>query len=210
MSKKIPFIIILAMSFYSCLEVAKEVKGWMETENISDVIGNFHYLENDGIKVYLPEAFKKYSSVEYEIILDSLTTKENFEFESKRLKILREMEGDFYIFFDSISNSTYTINTMPYMPLYRRDAQMILGMIGQNNDQLSRNSGFEINKISAKYNETNGTQIFKAIHQVSQVGNLNMAVNTTYIISSNHKTVFINLTTPYQVNFDPYLQKMIF
>lgn len=204
------YILIVFVSLYSCMDVAKEVSNWMDVNPTEEVIGKFHYLENDGIKIFLPETFERYSSVKYQNLLDSLITKDNFDFEIKRLKSLREMEGEFYIYFDTESHSTYTINTMPYMPLYKNDAQLILGMISQNNNNITQNSDLEINKISAKYNDTNGTQIFKAIHQVSKKSKLEMAVNTSYIISSLHKTVYINLTTPYLVNFDMYLQKMTF
>lgn len=211
MNKNILLIIFSAFSlvFVSCLTVANEIKNWIEIDNIEDISGTYHFLSDNGIKIYLPDAFKKYSTVDYQMLLDSLATKENYQLEIKRLQHLREMKGSFYIFFDEETRSTYTINTMSYMPLYKSDAQQILGMISMNHRKMSFKTDLEYTKITAKYNSSSGTQIFKAIHRIDDKKKHLTSFNSSYIVSSNKKTIYIQLLTGFDVNFDPFLQKMI-
>lgn len=207
---KIYFIFsLLFLTLASCLSLAKDVKSWMEVSNIEDVNGKHHFLPDNGIKIYLPESFIKYSTAEYQHVLDSLATKEDYKLELKRLQFLREMEGNFYIFFDEETRSTYTINTLPYKPIHKGDAQYILGMISMNNRKLSRITDLEFTKVTAKYNENSSTQIFKAIHKIENTKKKLTSFNSSYIVSSNNKTIYIQLLTGFDVNFDPFLQKMI-
>ncbi|MFI0430897.1 hypothetical protein [Mariniflexile sp. HMF6888] len=208
------FILFSLLSFLtlcniSCLSIAKDVKSWIEVGDIEDVRGKYHFLTEDQIKIYLPDAFKRYSRAGYEKLIDSLASKENYELEIKRLEFLRNMEGHFYIFFDEETRSTYTINTMPYMPMHKGDAQYILGMISMNNDKISRTTDLEFTKITAKYSAHAGTQIFKAIHKIENTKKQLTSFNSSYIVSANSKTIYVQLLTGFDVNFDPFLQKMI-
>lgn len=201
---------MILLSFNSCFNtVATEVKNWIEINNIEDVKGSYHFLGDDGIKIFLPQSFKKYSSVGYQQVLDSLATKKNYDLEMKRLQVLREMEGNFYIFFDKETRSTYTINTLPYTPLHRGDAQYILGMISMNHKKIAQKTDLEFTKITAKYNSNKTTQIFKAIHRIDDTKKSISTYNSSYILTSNKKTVFLQLHTGFDVDFDPFLQKMI-
>ncbi|WP_298339010.1 hypothetical protein [uncultured Algibacter sp.] len=201
---------IILLSLTSCLNsVASEVKNWIEISNIEDIKGHYHFLSDDGIKIFLPQSFKKYSSVGYQQLLDSLATKKNYDLEIKRLHVLREMEGNFYIFFDEETRSTYTINTLPYTPLYRGDAQYILGIISMNHKKIASKTDLEFTKITAKYNSNKTTQIFKAIHRIDDTKKSLSTYNSSYILTSNKKTVFLQLHTGFDVDFDPFLQKMI-
>lgn len=211
---KSDFILFSLSSFLilcstSCLSIAKDVKNWIEIENIEDVKGSYHFLTEDQIKIYLPSTFKKYSRVGYEKLLDSLANKKDYELEIKRLEYLREMEGNFHIFFEKETRSTYTINTMPYMPLHKGDAQYILGMISMNHNKISRTTDLEFTKITAKYNANGGIQIFKAIHKIENTKKQRTSFNSSYIVSANNKTIYVQLLTGFDVNFDPFLQKMI-
>ncbi len=206
---KITVLLLVVVTFQSCLNVANDVKSWIELNAEDEIFGKYHMLEDDGIKIYLPDVFKRYSSVEYQQLLDSLATKKDYEYESKRLKSMRELEGNLYLYFDETTRSTYSINTMPYMPLYKRDAQYLLGMIRLGNERVAENTDLKFTKITAKYNASNGPQIFKVVHRIDNEAKQTSTFSTTYIISSNHKTVFINLTTPFDAYFDPFLQKMI-
>ena len=93
---------LIALNFYACLEIVPQIQNWAEMKNVDDVVGKYHYLENDGVKIYLPEVFNRYSSVEYQQVLDSLVSDKNLEYEHRRLKFMREMEGNLYIFFDDV------------------------------------------------------------------------------------------------------------
>lgn len=211
MIKRVGYLIgcIAILNLYACLEVATQVKNWIEAKNIDQVIGKYHYLEDDGIKIYLPEVFKRYSSVEYQKIIDSLVSDKNLEYEHQRLKFMREMEGNLYIFFDEVTRSSYTINTVPYTPLYKQDAQFLLRQFRLSQERITKNTDLSITKLTAKYSARTGPQIFKAVYRIDHTQKKVSVYCTNYIISSSNKTVVINLTTPIAVNFDPFLQKMI-
>ncbi len=193
----------------SCMQGAKEAKNWLDASNQEEVKGKYTFMAEDGIKTYLPSVFKKYPLIEYQNVVKSLTTDEDYKQENRRLNLLRKMEGNFHIFYDKVTGSTYTINTLPYHPLSKRDAQYLLSMIRVNNEIFAEDSGLEFTKITAKYNAKFGPQIFKAVYRIDNTKNNVTSYNSTYIVSHNEKTVYIQLSTGYEVNFDPYLHKMI-
>ena len=193
----------------SCLQGVREVKNWIESPNIEEVKGKYTFMSEDGIKVYLPSIFKKYPLVEYQKIVKSLTTDEDYKQENKRLNLLRKMDDHFHIFYDKVTRPTYTINTLPYHPISKKDAQFLLGMIRVNNEKTARDSGLEYKKITAKYNSKFGPQIFKAVYRIDNAKKNVTSYSSSYIVSHNDKTVYIQLTTAYEMNFDPYLHKMI-
>ncbi|WP_250434288.1 hypothetical protein [Hanstruepera flava] len=213
MKKRVSIFLLVLLSsivISSCLNsVATEVITWIESDNINEVEGSYHFLENDGIKIYLPSVFKKYSTVDYQNLLDSIVPEEAYKYEIARLNNMRKMDGNLYLFYDELSRSTYTINTVKYMPLQKRDAQFLLGMIRQNHEQTSHLSNLDFNKITAKYSSNKDVQIFKAVFRIDNPKIKTSVFSNSYIISSKQKTVLINLSTPYQINFDEYLQKMI-
>ena len=206
-------ILFLGMSILlltSCFEVAKELQDWTQLSTSDQIIGKQHFLNDDGIKVFLPESFKPYNAVEYNQLIDSLVVNNTkLEIEHARLKTMREMEGNHYIFFDSTANSTYTINTIPYTPITRQDAKYLLGLIRKNQDQLSKLTDLDYTKVTAKHNNNGNTQVFKAIYKVENKKLNHQIFQHIYFVSSNKKTAFINLSTPFDVNFDPFLEKMI-
>ncbi len=195
--------------FTSCMEVAKEINNWTQLTAQDQVIGTKHFLENDGIKIFLPNSFKRYNAVEYSNLIDSLVIdNNNLKIEQTRFKNMREMAGNLYIFFDKTVNSSYTINTIPYTPITRQDAKYLLGIIRQNQDKLSDTTDLDYTKITAKHNNNNGTQVFKAIFKVENRKLQHQAFQHVYFVSSNNKSALINVTTPFEVNFDHYLEKM--
>ncbi|MCK7591793.1 hypothetical protein M0G43_14480 [Subsaxibacter sp. CAU 1640] len=203
------FILFACFFTVSCLNTIVEVKNWMEATSVEEIEGNYHYLENDGIKIYLPEVFERYSSVGYQQLLDSFGTKKEVEFEKKRLKALRDIEGSFYIYFDKETGATYTINTLPYTPLRREDAQYLLSMINASYKRSSHDSDLSYTKLTAKYNDSGSQNIFRSIYRIDNQKTNIQVFNSSYIISSKSKTVWIQITTPFEVDFDMFIQKMI-
>ena len=200
-------LFLLTISF-SCEEISQKMSP-NETNKNNSLKGNYHFLEDTGTKVFLPKGFKRYSLTKYQRLLDSLTTKEEYKIETERLHSLSKMDGSLYIYFDSENGSTYTINTMPYYAFTRNDASQLLGMIQANNERVKKNSDAKFERITAKYGETNKQQLFKAIYKVTGKSMKNEVFNNTYIISSNEKTVFIQLSTAFETDFDPYIEKMV-
>lgn len=204
------FLSVFSLFFMSCLEVVKEVTDWTQFEDIETVKGNTHYLDKDGVKLFLPKTFKKYASVEYLALIDSLVIdNKELEIERARFRNIRKMEGNHYIFFDNSINATYTLNSVPYTPISRQDAKFILGIVMQNQEEVANNTDLNFTKITAKHNDNGKTQIFKAIFKLENQKLQQQAFQHVYFISSNKKTVLINLMAPFEINFDPFLEKMI-
>ncbi len=200
---------LLALCLTSCLNVGAELKKWFEIEKIEDVEGKYHFLSDDGIKIYLPSTFKEYSSSEYIKLLDSVSSGKPYTFESSAIETLRDLKGNFYIYFDKDYGITYTINTIPYFPFSKRDASQILGLIRLNNEKITEKENIEFTKITAKYLGNKQQQIFRAIYKIDYpVTDLSL-FSTAYFISSKGKTVMIKLSSIYDINFDPFIQKMI-
>ncbi|WP_400078103.1 hypothetical protein [Winogradskyella sp. R77965] len=194
----------------SCFEVAKEITDWTQLEDIEAIEGNTHYLDKDGIKLFLPKTFTKYSSVEYLALIDSLVVdNKQLEIERARFRNIRKMQGNHYIFFDKTMSATYTINSVPYTPISRQDAKYILGIVRQSQEEVASNTDLNFTKITAKHNDNGKTQIFKAIFKLENQKLQQQAFQHAYFISSNKKTVLINLMAPFEINFDPFLEKMI-
>lgn len=207
---KYGLVLIGTLCMLSCLELANEISNWSDYDNIDQISGKYHVLDEDGVKLFLPDEFDRLPYISYKKVLDSVMSKKAFNYESARLRNLREMEGHLYIFFDEITRSTVTVNTMPYTPLSRDDAQYLLGMIKLGNDKISDELGINIEKVTARYKDGVHAQIFKAIYKIDDDKKLATVYNSTYIITSNSgKTLFIQLVTPFEVDFDPFLQKMI-
>lgn len=206
----VAIITVFSILLTSCLEVAKEISDWTQFEDINDVEGQTHYLGDDGVKLFLPNTFKRYSTIEYLSLLDSLVTNnKDLEIERTRIKYMREMEGNHYIFFDNSINATYNLNAMPYQPISRQDAKFILGIIRQSQRDLEMQSDLTYEKITAKHNDNGNTQIFKAIFKIENKKTNQHMFQHAYFISSNKKTVLINLMSPFEIYFDPFLEKMI-
>ncbi|MBB3125170.1 hypothetical protein FHS04_002711 [Mesoflavibacter sabulilitoris] len=212
--KKITYLILISLVITSCINNVTEVSNWLmvDSSNVETIEGSYHKLDKDPVRIYLPSVFKRKSGVEFEKILDSISSDKNsLKLEYARLKQLREIEGNFYIYFDKSTFSTYTINTLPYMPLQRQDAKFLLGIISQSNRENENNLDLKYTKVTAKYDNSVGPQIFKSIFKVEDTKSIDNPTfyNSTYIVSYNNKTVFIQLSTPFEANFDPFLQKMI-
>ena len=200
------FIIAFNFLFTSCLQVGKEVVDWMDAKNTDEAFGTYHYLDGNNSEVYLPEEFKKYSISKYQKILDSLIPKDQLNFEFDRLNNLNDMKGEFYIFFDKSTNSTCTLNTMPYIPITKREAQQFLGLMRINSEKATRGTDINFNKITAKYTGTPDNCIFKSVYK-TESEKVNF-YTSTFFITSNNKTLFIQLSTPFEAYFDPFIKKI--
>jgi len=199
--KSIFYLILISPITLSCNDSKK-------TTN-KNLPGAYHFLEDTGTQVFLPEDFERYSLTKYQRLLDSLTTKKEYEIESERLQSLSKMDGALYIYFNKEDGSTFTINTRPYFAFTKKDATQLLGLITENNDKVKENSDAKFTKITAKYGGDKNQQLFKTVYKVSGKSMKNDVYNSSYIISSKGQTVFIQISTLKEVNFDPYLEKII-
>ncbi|MBR9756506.1 MAG: hypothetical protein GYB39_00340 [Algicola sp.] len=209
MLKRTPYIVLCFITCFSCIHFASEVKSWVDLNEDDQISGTYHHLSDDGIKLFLPEVFKAYTLSAYQETLNAHLDQETYKYELERLNALQKMEGNLHIFFDNDTKSTYTINTLPYTPLYKRDAQFILGIIRKRHEAETKNLKASFEKVTAKYNSSDGVQLFKVIYKIKYENHPIDVYSTSYIISSNRKTAMINLTTPFNVHFDAFIQKTI-
>ncbi len=200
------YLMVLSAIIFSCLNSNEENNNWLENNKIS---GKYHLLEDHGSKVYLPLDFERYSLSKYQRLLDSLSTKKAYKFETEHLNILSKMEGALYIYFDKNTGSTCTINTIPYYPFNKDNAGQILGLIQANHQKVSKKSESTFTKVTAKYGGNSKQQLFKTIYKVNSKKFKIDVYSAAYIISSNDKTVFIQLTTGINTDFDPFIDKLM-
>lgn len=183
---------------------------WYEIENPDDVTGKRHYLDYNGIKLLLPNEFEKYSISRYQQMLDSLVTPEQFSAEVNRVEQLQKMEGDLYLFVDKEYGITLTAATTPYAPFAKRDAQELLNRMAYAQKAEGASRGIEVEKILAKFNGTSSFQIFKTQYRFKVKKEPIQWFTSNYIISSNGKTIFLQLTSPFKIEFDPFIKKIVF
>lgn len=200
---------LVLLSVFSCAEIAREAKLWTEIEGDDEIPGSYHFLEDDGTKIFLPEEFERYSISAYQKVLDSLLDGESYEFEVNRLNKLKDDKGELYIYFDEMSRSTYTVKTTEYLSISKDEAQMLLGMIRSTMESSKKKLPLEVEKISAKYSGSPKKFVFKALYKITNNKENYEWYNASYIITSNLKTVYIHLVTSFNPNFDPYILKTI-
>ena len=210
--KKTFFIVFLLVStlFVSCLEVGSQVVDWMALQDGNEeyeVEGEYHILEEDGTRVFLPLSFKRYSMAEYQQALKTKLPKEEADAQIKNINQKAQMEGELYIYFDIESGSTCLVFGMPYMEISKRDAQQFLGMLRtQTETYLDAGSTYE--KITAKYVGIPTNCIFKSVYKISSEKQEYEYYNALYFVSRKSKTIAFQLITPVGVYFDPFIEKL--
>ena len=174
------------------------------------LIGKKHFLEEDGIQIQLPENLERLSNAEYSDALKKLAKDKKFQLQQKTFDYTRKLNGNSYIYFDKNSKLSYLINSIPYEEITKDDAQKLLGIIRQNQKNAKESIKVDYTKITAKHTEITGAQIFKAIFKADLKKGKDTFYEHTYYISSNEKSVLINIMTLEESNFDKYIEKMIF
>lgn len=195
----------------SCKEIINKVaqQDWTTVEISDPVEGTYHNLQKVGLKIFLPQDFKRYNIMQYKELLDTIAKPDLVRKEIKRLEMLRDdVKGDFYLYYDGKYSSTYILNTLPYADFNRNDAEFILGIIHRSQNVYGeQNTNYE--KITASFRATDDVKIFRAIFKITNSEKDFAYYNTIYMVSTSTKKTFqIILTTPFEVNFDPFIQKI--
>ncbi|MHA7057994.1 hypothetical protein ACWGOQ_0012290 [Aquimarina sp. M1] len=197
----------------SCNTVIQETQNWIEKSktNTTEIVeGSFFNLQNETVKTFLPEGFKQFSLEKYRKILDSCLTTVQVKNEILRLKSLRDIEDSFYLFFSPSTKAIYTVNTLPFMNFSKRDAKMLLSFIKQKNNQVRLMTNLNFKKLKAAYIKNKDFTLFRSIFQVDNLKENIRVFSNFYIITADKQTFMINLTTPFEINFDRYIEKMKF
>ena len=203
-------ILLICISISACKENANVSDIFEEEKPKNDLAGTKLFLEEDGVQILLPEDFKRYSNAEYNSLLDSLSKKKEFEIHRQKFDYVRGLNGNNYIYFQPDKNVTYMINSIPFAPIEKKDAQKLLSIIRQNHKKAQEKIKVDFTKITAKHTEITNAQIFKAIFKADLKKEKRSFYEHTYYISSNDKSVLINIMSMEELNFDPYVEKMFF
>lgn len=204
-------LLVISIVLQSCkgdLNIDKVFDKKKSTENT--LTGTKHILNEDGIQILLPKKFERISITAYTSMLGEKENEKQFQIERLQLENSRGMDGQNYIFFSKEDNSSYFINSIPYSEVKKEDAQKLLSIIRQNQKKVSEVSDAEFEKITAKYKSVTGAQIFKAIFKANFKEQEKTMYQHSYYISSKDKSVLLNLITPKETNFDPYIEKITF
>lgn len=206
----VQIIVCLALILQSC-------KGDVKLDNLindepqkSTAIGTKHFLEEDGIQLQLPDGFERFSIAEYSEIINQKKNAKNFVIESAELKKARSLNGNGYVFFNPKNKSTYLINAIPYSEIKEDDAQKILGIIRQNHKEINQKDKVDFKKVTAKFKAIPGFQVFKAVFKANLKSEKLTKYQHSYFINSTGKSVLIKLITPEEIDFDKYIEKMMF
>lgn len=204
------FSALLATTLFSCFEMGRQVVDWIELKEGNAEIalkGEYHFLEEDGARVFLPLGFKRYAMAEYQQILKERLAEEEALAQIQNINQKASMDGELYIYFDETSGSTCLVFGIPYMEISKKDAQLFLGMMRiQTEKLLDTTATYE--KITAKYVGFPKNHTFKSVYKIASKAKEFEYYNALYFITRNRKTIAFQLITPVGVYFDPFIEKL--
>ena len=177
-------------------------------------VGEYHSLLNDAIKIFLPVGFRELSESEIQIFIDSIKVEEHRDYFKKSYEMRKFISNNYYNFYNQEYESEIQVTTIPYTPFDRSSASQLLYLLRKEYEKYEEITGISHSKITAKYLGTHSLQVFKAIYLLSNNSdNKNSELQlfkTVYIISSNNKSFILNVMTPFEFDFDPFVRKTKF
>ena len=213
MIKKIIYLLCFIGLFQSCDNKTSKDET-PQTSEAENVLGNSHFLENDGIQLFLPDNFDRYSSAKYEALMATFLEGSELKIEQQRLRHLRKIDGNHYVFFDDSMKSTITVNTLPFQPITKDDATTILTDIIRDQNEIGKATKKEYTKITTSYSNSTSAQVLKSVFKVSDQSKRRKKTENRfqhkYYISSNDKYIIIDINTSLEIDFDKYLEQIKF
>ncbi|RDK87051.1 hypothetical protein C8D94_102230 [Marinirhabdus gelatinilytica] len=205
----VSLLVSFSITLTGCLEVGTQLASWNDLQENEEPNGRYEFLEDSGVKVYIPLEFEKISISEYQQIVREKYPEESQSFEIERMNQLKDADGELYLFFDKVSLASITVNTFPFTPLTKQDAQYVLGINRLEIEKNVENSPIEVERISSKYNGSKNDYIFKYVYKFTNTENDFDVYTTAYFITKNFQTVFINLNAGFNAHYDPFALKTI-
>ena len=211
--KNILVLILLVIAISSC----KKSKGFSEEMLVKPVdLGQYYTLEKDQIKLFLPEGYKELSESEIKDFHRSIKNKDERYYFEKAYEQRKVANGNHYDFYNEELFSEVYVNTLPYMPFNKSNASQLLYYLRKNHERYQNATGIYHNKIKATYIGQQGLQVFKARYRLTKYNSYSENSNeedyemfsTIYLISSNQKTFLLNIMTPFEMDFDPFIRKI--
>lgn len=208
MIKKYLYIILILFSFFSsCKEVAEKTVETIAEVEKKELIGKYHSIKSEKIKIFLPEEFKHISESNYLKEIQRTREISIFNSEKERLKFVKDSGRKIYLFEYFKSGSMVNILPERYVEFNNSDAKYMLAIIDKTIKSNNHpETTFEIMESQFKGNKN--LSIFKVIYKIKLPKTTVAVYKYVYFISYNKKSVFVNLETPVLFDFDPYIEKI--
>jgi len=214
MNKILNILLIMMLGLVSCKKDASEQATYEKYLIKPEDRGEFHALENDNMKIFLPEGFEAVSDEEIKKFHKQIANKKERYYYEKTFELRKAMKGNFYNFYGNNSATEVSVQTLPYMPFSKQNAKELLFYLRKGNERFQEVTGIYHTKITSTYSGERSLQIFKAKYRLSyfeqedeEKENYEM-FRTVYLITSNKKTFSVTILTPFEDDFDPYIRKI--
>lgn len=208
------YLIFLTITFISCDTLIPK-KGFDESKLIKPgLVGEYHRLGIESMKVFLPEGFKELTDEEIKAFHKQIEDKKTRYYYEKSFEQQAQIKGNFYRFYGEEYASEVIVHTLPYMPFNKGDATYLLAYLQRDFDQFQRISGIFHNKIKATYSGDRSLQVFKAKYRLTRWSDDSVREDeyemfkTVYLITINKKTFMYTILMPLEFDFDPFVRKI--
>lgn len=170
--------------------------------------GSYFELKEDNIKLFLPVYFQEFSEKTYGELIDALPDSNEKKIERERFNYLKFSKGNTYYFKDVASSTLITVKMHKYMPFSKKDSSFLLGFLSNQCADYAFAVGSDCKKIQGRYSGNIKTKVFKAVYELSKDDVLSY-YNTMYIISSNYKTLSVNMFSNTLQNYNKFIEKIV-
>ncbi len=205
---------MLILVLMSCKKEASEQATYEKYLIKPGDVGEFHKLENDNIKIFLPEGFAIVSDEDMIAFRKEIKDEKVRYYYEKTFEQRKAMDGNYYNFYANDYATEVTVQTLPYMPFSKQNAKELLFYLRMGNERFQEVTGIYHNKMTSTYSGDASLQIFKAkyrlsyfIHESKEKEDYEV-FRTVYLITSNKKTFSVTILSPFKDNFDPYIRKI--
>lgn len=210
-----PFhIVLILVLLVSCKKDTSKQATYEKYLIQPEDVGEFHKLENDNIKIFLPEGFQLVSDEEI-ISFQKEIKDEKLRYYYEQTFVQRKaMKGNFYNFYGNNYATEVSVQTLPYMPFSKQNAKELLFYLRKGNERFQEVTGIYHTKITSTYSGDASLQIFKAKYRLSYFEQEDEEkedyemFRTVYLITSNKKTFSVTILSPFEDDFDPYIRKI--
>lgn len=200
--KQLMIILLMVFCTVSCQKKTKA-----ETDK-SELPGTYFELKDDNIKVFLPVYFQEFNEKTYGDLIDELPDSYEKRMEKKRFNYLKFSKGSTYYFRDVASSTLITVKMQKHLPFSRQESSFLLGFLSNQCADYAFAVGGNCKKIQGRYSGNALTKVFKAVYELSKEDSYSY-YNTIYLISSNHKTLSINIFSNTLQNYNKFIEKTV-
>jgi len=196
---------IVAFCLLSLISCKERSKSQIEKDTLP---GEYFELKEDDIKLFLPVYFREFSEETYGALIDSLPDSYEKQMEKKRFDFLKFSKGNTYYFRDAASSTLITVKMQKYLPFSKQESSFLLGILSNQCADYAFAVGGECNKIQGRYSGNARTKVFKAVYELSKDVGYSY-FNTIYLISSNYKTLSVNIYSNALQDYNKFIAKTV-